>query len=443
MSKRYEKYKETKNRWFQSIPTHWEVKRLKFMLSRNDGGVWGDDYDGIEENGTKVFRSTEVNADGSWNLNVVPELRVLSESDKEKALLKSGDLIVTKSSGSQLHIGKTALVTKEIETEECCYSNFMQRLRPNKETYSKYLHIFLNCNLARNQYNYLSNSTTGLANLSAGLIGEISIPSQPLSEQTAIADFLEKKTAEMDELIANKQRLIGLLEEEKSALVNNAVTSGVDSENKYQPSPIKFFNIIPANWEIKKLKWVCEIIDCKHTTPEYIVEGIPVVSTGNVKPGKISLDSARKVTVADFEVLSEGDRRPKQGDIIYSRNASVGAAALVRSNEQFCLGQDICIIRSSENQEYLEMLLNCDFIISQLESVLVGSTFRRINIQQIKEFILVIPSREEQLRIVDFVTKNLEKLNYTIGKVFSELELLKEYRSSLINEAVTGKIKLN
>src|SRR5437588_4532671 len=109
--KTYERYKPSGVDWIGDIPEHWRMSRLKFVLSQNDGGVWGNDWDGIDENATKVFRSREINLEGSWNVDEAPELRLLSKQEKNKALLIEGDLLVTKSSGSQSHIGKTALVT--------------------------------------------------------------------------------------------------------------------------------------------------------------------------------------------------------------------------------------------------------------------------------------------------------------------------------------------
>ena len=440
--KTYERYKPSGVEWIGDIPEHWRMSRLKFVLSQNDGGVWGDDWDGMDENATKVFRSTEINLDGSWNVDEAPELRLLSKQEKNKAQLIEGDLLVTKSSGSQLHIGKTALVTSEIEKQECCYSNFTQRLRPLHKESSRYLHIFLNSNLAREQYNFLSNSTTGLANLSAGLISEILVPTPDLQEQTAIAKYLDEKTAQIDKLIAGKRRLIALLKEERSGVINNAVTRGINPHAKLKPSGVDWLGEIPTHWEVKKLKWVCQITDCKHTTPIYIEIGIPVVSTGNVKPKQISFESARKVSQRDFEELSEGGRKPVKNDIIYSRNASVGAAALVRSEEEFCLGQDICLIRSNQNQEFLENVLNGSYVSAQLESVLVGSTFRRINIQQIKEFEVALPSAQEQVSIVEFIEAETGKIDATVAKIEKEIEYLREYRTALISEVVTGKIKV-
>ena len=124
----YPAYKDSGVPWIGEVPVTWEVKPVKWLLDNNDGGVWGDDPTG--EDDTLVLRSTDQTVDGNWKLTD-PAPRKLSAKEKASALLVEGDLVVTKSSGSSLHIGKTTLVTADIAKQGCCYGNFMQRLRVN------------------------------------------------------------------------------------------------------------------------------------------------------------------------------------------------------------------------------------------------------------------------------------------------------------------------
>ena len=126
---RYSEYKHSDNEWIGEIPVHWHVNRTKTLLCRNDGGVWGDRFD---DGGVIVLRSTEQNADGRWRIET-PARRHLAPSEYHACRLICDDLVVTKSSGSTLHIGKTSIVTREVASLNCCYSNFMQRLRVKAE----------------------------------------------------------------------------------------------------------------------------------------------------------------------------------------------------------------------------------------------------------------------------------------------------------------------
>ncbi|MGC4010010.1 MAG: hypothetical protein QM805_14140, partial [Pseudomonas sp.] len=114
---RYSEYKDSGASWLGTVPRHWKVQRFKWLIERNDGGVWGDDPDGIDD--TIVLRSTEQTADGRWQIED-PAKRKLTPKDRLSALLEVGDLLVTKSSGSALHIGKTTLVERDVAGLGAC-----------------------------------------------------------------------------------------------------------------------------------------------------------------------------------------------------------------------------------------------------------------------------------------------------------------------------------
>jgi type I restriction enzyme S subunit len=224
----YPAYKDSGVEWLGEIPEHWGVIRLKHALSRNDGGVWGEDP-GSDGNEIIVLRSTDMTVDGKWNI-VDPARRKLSRSEYRSAHLQTGDLVVTKSSGSALHLGKTALVTPEVEAMDCCFSNFMQRLRPQNDFGSNYLYRIFNSPIGREQLNYFGSTTTGLANLNEGVIGSLYIPAPNPEEQRAIAAFLDRETAKLDALVAKQERLIALFQERRAVLINHAVTKGLDPD---------------------------------------------------------------------------------------------------------------------------------------------------------------------------------------------------------------------
>ena len=197
--------------WFKELPPGWEEAPLKSRLARNDGGVWGEDPDGSESD-TIVLRSTEQRVDGAWNIEA-PAVRKLSKVEAEVGRLEVGDLVVTKSSGSELHIGKTSLVTAEVAALNACYSNFMQRLRVDGRTEPRFVHYWMNNELCREQFAYLSNSTSGPANLNGTVLGTARLAFPLKDEQERIANFLDEQTARIDALIAEKERLSERLHE--------------------------------------------------------------------------------------------------------------------------------------------------------------------------------------------------------------------------------------
>lgn len=205
--------------WIGEIPEGWEVRKAKSTLLANDGGVWGEDPYG--ENDTIVLRSTEQSLDGKLCINN-PAYRHLSDTERNRFLLKRGDLIITKSSGSRDHIGKTSLIDESVGNLKCCYSNFIQRIRVAGSP--KYYWYLYNNYIVKSQFDYLCTTTTGLNNLNAGIIGNVVIPIPPLPEQQAIADYLDEKCAAIDALVAEKEKLIADLETYKKSLIFELVT---------------------------------------------------------------------------------------------------------------------------------------------------------------------------------------------------------------------------
>ncbi|MES9979161.1 MAG: restriction endonuclease subunit S, partial [Candidatus Thiodiazotropha sp. 6PLUC5] len=229
--------------------------------------------------------------------------------------------------------------------------------------------------------------------------------------------------------------------EKRRALITRAVTKGLNPDAPMKPSGIDWLGEMPAHWEVKRLSFVAGVIDCKHRTPEYIDDGVPLVSTTEIKPFTIDYSTKRMVSEEELSLMSEGGRDLRLGDIVYSRNASVGSAALIRDDRRLCLGQDLCIIRSkSVHPEYLEHFLNSGGCLEQLNRELVGATFKRVNVDVIKKYFALIPPLGEQQVIVSWLNERLDDEFGNADRVNRSLELLQEYRSALITAAVTGQI---
>lgn len=210
--------------WLGEIPAHWEEKHFKEILVRNEGGIWGEDF---SDDGTIVLRSTEQTVDGNWKIES-PARRQLSKREFATSRLEVDDLVVTKSSGSDLHIGKTSIVDENIAKLNCCFSNFMQRLRVNSKTNARFYWYMFNSPVIRDQLVFLSSTTTGLGNLNGSILGAVRVPVMDKTEQFAITAFLDHETMRINELIAKVRDAIDLLKEYRSALISAAVTGKID-----------------------------------------------------------------------------------------------------------------------------------------------------------------------------------------------------------------------
>lgn len=436
---RYPEYKDSGVAWLGEVPIHWEVSPFKWLLDRNDGGVWGDDPDGIDD--TLVLRSTEQTVDGRWRLDSAAT-RKLSATERAAARLDSGDLVVTKSSGSSLHIGKTTLVTDEIAQLGCCYSNFMQRLRM-KPSFSPLLAWYiLNNDIARLQFDLLSNSTTGLANLNGTMIGQMMLAIPPCEEQTAIVNFLDHETAKIDALVAEQEKLIALLQEKRQAVISHAVTKGLDPNVPMKDSGVEWLGEVPAHWEVLPLKRISpqQTVGIVVNPSEYLSdEGLPFIYGGNVTEGRIDHISSRRISPEDSQRNEK--TRLKAGDLITVRVGAPGITAVVPPECEGGNCASVMLVRQGEfNSDWLCFVMNSRVVRYQVEIVQYGAAQQQFNINHAVEFVIPQPPRAEQDALASFLTSETTRLGNLEAEARTAIALLQERRTALISAAVTGQI---
>jgi type I restriction enzyme S subunit len=263
----------------------------------------------------------------------------------------------------------------------------------------------------------------------------------PYDEQDAIVRFLQSFDKKVRRFIRNRRRLIEVLNEQKQAIINRAVTRGLDPDVLLKPSGIDWRGDIPEHWQVVQLRRRWSVTDCKHLTVPFTQEGIPLVSIREVQSFDLNLANCKRTNRDWYEELIEGDRAPRRGDLIYCRNVSVGACAYVNVDTQLAMGQDVCLIRSrSENQRFLNYFLHSGAMDQQLAKVLVGSTFNRINVSEIKSLMVVLPPRSEQDSIVEYLDAELNDFHRPLEIAQQEINLIREYRTRLISDVVTGKV---
>lgn len=438
----YPEYKVSEITWIGDVPTSWEVKPFKWLLSNNDGGVWGDDPTG--EGDTLVLRSTDQTVDGNWRLTD-PAPRKLSAKEKASALLVEGDLVVTKSSGSSLHIGKTTLVTADIAKQGCCYGNFMQRLRVNSGFTPKLAWYVMNNELARAQLDLLSNSTTGLANLNGTLIGEILLPVSAVAEQTQIARFLDHETARIDALIEEQQRLIELLKEKRQAVISQAVTKGLDPTVPMKDSGVEWLGEVPAHWQVKKLKHFGRMTGgFAFKSTDFTSEGHPVLKISNV--GHLCFEWGDQSYLPDEFRESHSEFIAPKGALVFAMTRPVIAGGikvarleddslpLVNQRVGFMVVNDVDLSR------YLLLSTQSDPFLNQFKNNLTITNQPNISSEGIESISIAVPPLIDMKNILAFCQKFDTAVQSLICDALQGTELLQERRSALISAAVTGKI---
>jgi len=431
---RYPAYKDSGVEWLGEVPAHWEIQPFKHQLDRNDGGVWGSDPDGIDD--TIVLRSTEQTVDGRWKLDE-PALRKLSEPEIFGSLLAENDLLLTKSSGSSLHIGKTTLVNAEIAATRCCYSNFMQRIRMRPTFLPKLAWYLMNNDLVRLQFDLLSNSSTGLANLNATMVGQIVIPVPPVPEQTQIAAFLDRETAKIDALVAEQQRLIELLKEKRQAVISHAVTRGLNPDAPLKPSGIEWLGDVPAHWEVLKGTLIGTLFGSEQVPDDAVLDegDLPFIKVGSLSRDSFEIESWDYFV--DREVAAKCRPRsnyivfPKRGAAIFTNKVNiVERPSLIDPN---LMGWEI---GERAVTAFVAYALKC----RKLDELADVSTVPQINNKHIAPERFAVPPVEEQHQIVAYLHAESAKFDTLTTEAQRAIDLLQERRTALISAAVTGQI---
>jgi type I restriction enzyme S subunit len=361
----------------------------------------------------------------------------LSDAEVSATLLAEGDLLLTKSSGSSLHIGKTSLVDADVAAMRCGYSNFMQRLRMKATYFPRLAWYFLNNDVARRQFDLLSHSTTGLANLNGTIIGDLVLPVPPRTEQAAITAFLDRETAKIDALIAEQQRLIELLQEKRQAVISHAVTKGLNPDVPMKDSGIEWLGAVPEHWSVMAAKRVSSVFVPQRNKPELNTDGDGVcwVTMEQMRNEEITTTD---LWVSEAAACSAGTRVLRAGAVIASCVGTFGIAAINKAdviiNQQlqaFIPGEGIdtnflrhCVVNSA----------------GYFEQIGTAATITYVNHFGFENMPLAVPPLEEQAEIVDSIARYAARLDALTAEAERGIELLQERRSALISAAGTGQI---
>lgn len=436
--KRYDSYKDSGIQWIGKIPSHWEVNKLKY-IGNAIGGLTYSPNDVVEDDskGVLVLRSSNIQ-NGKLSLadNVYVNLDISA-----KQTLRKGDILICSRNGSQHLIGKNICIDER--TEGNTFGAFMMIFRSDNY---KFLNHFFNSPIFSSQSGLFLSATINQLTSSTLNNFYLALPSS-IEEQTAIADYLDQKITQIDDLIAKKERLIQLLEEERTAIINQAVTKGLDLTVPMRDSGIDGLGLIPLNWKLMKFKMFAPILTCGvASTPEYVDEsvGVPFLSAQNVKNNRMRLDNYKHISTDLHNSLTK-NRKPQNGDILVTRvGAGIGDACIVDCNFEFSVYVSLTHIRVDESivkNKFIMYFFStdyCKYLNSQ--GTVTGGGVGNLNVNNVERYKVPIPPLEEQELIVDFITSKSTEIDKIVFKTQQEIELLKEYKTALISEVVTGKV---
>jgi type I restriction enzyme, S subunit len=410
---RYDSYKDSGVEWIGEIPEGWEVKKLKYVADFKSG-------EGIT--------SDQIKESGDYPVYGGNGLRGYFDSFTHE--------------GDHVLIGRQGALCGNINyADGKFWASEHAVVCTLHESYTTKWFGELLSTMNLNQYS-VSAAQPGL---SVDNIKVLKTPCPPLSEQTVISSFLDRKTAEIDQLIANKEKLIALYEEEKTAIINRAVTRGLDPAVKTRPSGVDWLGDIPEHWEVKRLKYVINSITGGGTpstgNPLFWNGIIPWVSPKDMKIAEIY---ETEDYVTDFAVANSSTTLVAPNSIlVVVRSGILKHTFPVAINRvTVCLNQDMKAIMPADclDEKFLYWKLKGLSNIVLTVCNKMGATVDSIEVPDLLSLLVTFPQKAEQAAIVTQIETECTRLDTIIDKFKKQIELFKEYRTTLISEVVTGKI---
>lgn len=441
--KRYKPlYKDAKSEklnieWLLEIPDTWKVIKLKRVTYIENSGIYG-----LEENqlpiNIPVCTTAHITSDNKFLINNMP-LRSFNENDLEHYVSKVGDIFIVKSSGSNTNVisGKLGLVTKEMPP--IIFSNFLMRIRCQENILTPvFLKYFLSSELVKNRVKRMVSTTT-YPNIDVNEYSSQTISIPPLSEQKAIAHYLDQETAKIDELIKAKKRLLELLDEKRRALITHAVTRGLNPDVTLHKVNIPWLDLIPRHWNIERAKYLFTQSSLSVRDEDEIVTCF--------RDGQVTLRRNRREEGFTNAILELGYQGIRAGQLVlHSMDAFAGAIGISDSDGK-CSPEYIICDPINENLVFnpyygylLQEMARRGFI--QASCPAVRERAPRIRFSGFAEMLLPIPPLIEQKAIVNYINNKTYSIDSLIATTNKTIKLLQERRTSLITAAVTGQIKI-
>jgi type I restriction enzyme S subunit len=428
--KPYAEYKESGLPWLGAVPGHWEVRRLKLLLREVDARSTAG-----REQLLRVSQYTGVTRRKSVDGSDAPDTRASSLVGYKRVM--PSDLVINIMLAWNGSMGVSRY--DGIASPAYC----VYRFKPGAIPW--YYHQLLRLPLYKGR---IKTASTGVVESRLRLysddLGRIEVIQPPLIEQAAIVRFLDWANGRLERAIRAKRKVIALLNEQKQAIIHRAVTRGLDPSVPLKPSGIPWLGDIPQHWEVRRAKQLCvAIIDCKNRTPDMVDGGrFLVVRTTNIRHGNFTLVGSYSTDQRNYEIWTQRGA-PKVGDVFFTREAPVGEACLVPDRGDLCMGQRMMYFRPNS------AVLDADFLLSSIYGPVVrryieieanGSTVGHLRLGQVSALPLLWCPINEQKDIVAHIANESAPLGVAISRLEREIDLLREYRTRLVADVVTGKL---
>ena len=412
--KRYESYKDSGVYYLPLLPSKWKIKKAKFLFREEKR------LPRINDEIITCFR------DGQVTLRKNRRTEGFTNSLKEIGYkgIRKGDLVIHNMDAFAGAIGVSDSDGKGTPVYSICTTLY--------DNISPYYYCYFLRYLAK--CDFIKSLSKGIRERSTDFrfndFKELILPVPSIYEQNKIVEYIDSVTSKIDEAISQQQKMIDLLNERKQIIIQNAVTKGLDPNAKMKDSGVEWIGEIPENWEVRRIKNSCKIINKKST------DNLPYIELDNIesKSGKL---------------LSYSNNRPDsicnhfdKGDILFCKLRPYLAKWIITGVEGKCSSELLVLRHFLGDQKYFQYLLLSPKLIDLINESTYGAKMPRANWSYIGNCIIPIPSLEEQKSIINYLDSFTSYIDSSISQCNKMISLLQERKQIIINDVVTGKVKV-
>lgn len=420
--------------WIGNIPLNWNAKKVKYVISDIKDGTHGT-FDRVES-GELLLSAKNVFDDG---IRIGENESEISISDY-KSIISNG--FPKRNDVLLCCVGTIGRCCVYEYDQSIAFQRSVAFLRPLQQTNARYLKYALQSDSTLVQEQLLINKSAQ-DGLYMGSVRELIIPyPNSKSEQQSIADFLDKKCAQIDSIAADLEKQITLLQQYKKSLITETVTKGLDKSVPMKDSGVEWIGEIPAHWDVEPIKYRVTFHNGDRgenypSKSELQSEGIPFINAGHLEGDGLNMDNMDYISEEKYRIM--GGVKLRSGDILYCLRGSVGKNAIVDMN-QGTVASSLVAIRSVRiSAEYLYYCLNS--YIEEVQRYLWdnGTAQPNLSADNLGKYKICIPTVEERKTIVKYLNNICSQIdNLIIGKR-KQFSAIQQHKKSLIYEYVTGK----
>jgi type I restriction enzyme S subunit len=426
---KYQSYKPSGIDWIGEIPKEWSTKRLTYSFKIQKGKIPSELLD------EPIIDCLPYLSMDVLRGNEPTEFSI----DKKIVEVKDGDIGILwdgSNSGEIIKINRNGILSSTVSLLTIIDRGL------NKEFGYYLLKLFEN--------DFKSNTTgMGIPHVNGNYVRETKLILPPLKEQVQIVQFLDEKTELIDKLISTKERKLTLLKEQRTSLINQVVTKGLFPDVKMKDSGVEWIGEIPESWVKSRLDFLCDLkgrVGWKSLkSDEYVDEGYKFLSTPNIKNKEIDYENVNYITEERY--LESPEIMLKNGDVLLVKDGStLGIVNIVKNlPSPTTVNSSIGVLKNRSNKlipEFLFYFLSSHYCQNIIDRMKGGMGVPHLFQSDIKKFEIFLPNILEQNQIVEFLDSKTIEIDDLMDLEQHKIELLKEYRQSLISEVVTGKIKV-